>query len=225
MFVCFSRFGIETKWVVECKCWRTNVPQEKVFALKTIVEDVGADRGVIISAKGFQKGAILAAQNTNISLLTLDQLKDIAKKDLIDFALRNLQTAIDRQRQTILGFVEISKEKKSRFIYAWSERAPDGVYRMLGIISFLEYGMQKVRLCQPPYPTGPSSDGGRRYRPPSSEEDFLSEANDRRNRLFYKGTSGFLMFSLYENQWDIIGQGSSSFGNHPLLTKSHRCPL
>ncbi|MDY6511846.1 restriction endonuclease, partial [Acinetobacter faecalis] len=56
------------KWVIEAKFWKTKVPKEKVFALRTIVDDIGADKGFIISESGFQAGALEAAQNTNIVL-------------------------------------------------------------------------------------------------------------------------------------------------------------
>lgn len=62
------------KWIVEAKYWKTKVPKEKVLALRTIVDDVGADKGFIISEAGFQSGSKEAAQNTNIVLLTFDEL-------------------------------------------------------------------------------------------------------------------------------------------------------
>lgn len=66
----FYRSGIECTWVVECKLWKTKVPKEKVMALKSIVDDVGADRGIIVSEKGFQSGALDAVRDTNITLVT-----------------------------------------------------------------------------------------------------------------------------------------------------------
>ncbi len=70
VFVSFYRSGIECAWVVECKLWKTKVPKEKVMALKSIVDDVGADRGVIVSENGFQLGALDSARNSNITLVT-----------------------------------------------------------------------------------------------------------------------------------------------------------
>ena len=43
--------------VVECKAWQKRVTQEKVFALKAIVDDLGAQFGIIVSPKGLQAGA------------------------------------------------------------------------------------------------------------------------------------------------------------------------
>lgn len=68
--VTFHRSGIECTWVVECKLWKSKVPKEKVMVLKSIVEDVGADRGIIISEKGFQSGALDAVRDSNITLVT-----------------------------------------------------------------------------------------------------------------------------------------------------------
>ena len=70
VFVRFLRHGIECKWVIECKLWNNKVSKEKVLSLKTIVGDVGADRGLIVSEKGFQPGAYDAARNSNITLIT-----------------------------------------------------------------------------------------------------------------------------------------------------------
>lgn len=42
--------------IVECKFWKRPIPQEKIFALKAIVEDVGAALGVLISEVGVQQG-------------------------------------------------------------------------------------------------------------------------------------------------------------------------
>lgn len=66
--------GIQFKWVVECKAWKSNVPKEKVLALTSIVQDVGADRGFLLSEVGFQSGAIKVTQNSNITLTSIEEL-------------------------------------------------------------------------------------------------------------------------------------------------------
>lgn len=53
VWVGFTRYGIEAKWVVDCKFWRTAVTKEKVLALISVVADVGADRGILVSQRGF----------------------------------------------------------------------------------------------------------------------------------------------------------------------------
>ena len=70
VYATFIRSGITCSWVIECKLWKSRVTKEKVLALKSIVEDLGADRGIIVSEAGFQAGARDAARGSNITLVT-----------------------------------------------------------------------------------------------------------------------------------------------------------
>lgn len=54
----------------ECKRWATPVPQTVVHAFRTVVEDAGANFGLLISSQGFQSGAIEAANKSSVKLLT-----------------------------------------------------------------------------------------------------------------------------------------------------------
>ncbi|WP_316237021.1 restriction endonuclease [Bradyrhizobium sp. SZCCHNR1015] len=69
--------GITYRILCECKNWRTKVPQEKVHAFRTIMQETGANRGYIVSRTGFQAGAIEAAQATNIELVTYAQFQEM----------------------------------------------------------------------------------------------------------------------------------------------------
>jgi hypothetical protein len=79
--VSFSAYGVDHRWLVECKLWKSRVPKEKVMALKAIVEDVGADRGFLLSENGFQSGATTAARFSNITLTNLEDLRANAEAD------------------------------------------------------------------------------------------------------------------------------------------------
>ncbi len=57
-----------TIYICECKLWSSRVPKTVVHSFRTVMQDFGAHQGIIISKKGFQKGALEAAENTNISL-------------------------------------------------------------------------------------------------------------------------------------------------------------
>lgn len=57
--------------VVECKYRNTAVERLHVDALATTVREVGADKGVIMSTQGFQKGAVTQAKHDNISLFQI----------------------------------------------------------------------------------------------------------------------------------------------------------
>ena len=80
VYVTFHKFGHECRWIVECKLWSTPVTRAEVLTLHSIVQNTGADRGVIFSESGFQSGAHTAAQNTNILLQSsLEDFKSTAQ--------------------------------------------------------------------------------------------------------------------------------------------------
>lgn len=72
--------GQDIKWVIEAKKWKSKVNKLQVLALRTIVDEIGADKGFIISENGFQSGAIEASENTSIQLLTFSELKKLTKE-------------------------------------------------------------------------------------------------------------------------------------------------
>ncbi|MCK1656746.1 restriction endonuclease [Bradyrhizobium sp. 151] len=59
----------------ECKYWKAAIPQTVVHAFRTVVADVGAHKGYIISSSGFQSGSREAAGQTNVELVTWGQFK------------------------------------------------------------------------------------------------------------------------------------------------------
>ncbi|MCV6977126.1 restriction endonuclease, partial [Mycobacterium bourgelatii] len=69
--------GIPHSIICECKFWKTNIPAEKVRAFRVAVEETGANRGYIVSQKGFQTGAIAAARATNVELVTYEQFQEL----------------------------------------------------------------------------------------------------------------------------------------------------
>jgi len=64
-------------YLIECKRWRARVPQTVVHAFRTVVGDSGANWGAIISAAGFQKGARVAAQYSNVRLLSWAEIQEL----------------------------------------------------------------------------------------------------------------------------------------------------
>lgn len=92
--------GVDLLWIVECKYWNRPVDMGAVRDLRTLVLDLGADRGLLMSESGFQSGAILTARQKNITLTGLDDLRAnaadeilaarvaVAEKSLMDLSLR-----------------------------------------------------------------------------------------------------------------------------------------
>jgi len=62
--------------VCECKHWNKPVNQNAVHAFRTVISEIGAHVGLMISSKGFQSGAVKAAKNTNVELLTWEQFEE-----------------------------------------------------------------------------------------------------------------------------------------------------
>jgi restriction system protein len=56
--------------ICECKHWRTRVPQTVVHGFRTVLADIGANAGYIISTSGFQEGSFEAIASTNTQLVT-----------------------------------------------------------------------------------------------------------------------------------------------------------
>lgn len=67
----------EIIYLCECKYWNKKIPQAIINEFRTVVQDFGANYGIIISKNGFQKGALLAARYTNIKLVDWFGFQDI----------------------------------------------------------------------------------------------------------------------------------------------------
>ncbi|CAB3909969.1 hypothetical protein LMG26689_04938 [Achromobacter animicus] len=62
-------------YLCECKHWETRVKIETIHAFRTVMEELGAHRGFIVSSSGFQSGAHTAVKNTNTALFTFEELQ------------------------------------------------------------------------------------------------------------------------------------------------------
>ena len=82
--------GFDITWIVECKHWKNPVNKLHVIALREIVSDIGADRGILLSEAGFQSGAIEAASLTNIQVTSLADVSESASKSIYAMRLRDL---------------------------------------------------------------------------------------------------------------------------------------
>ncbi len=126
-----SSAGIPFLWIVECKHWRSNVPKEKVQAFLTVVQNVGADRGYLLSEKGFQSGAVDVARHTNVHLGSVAALKaDTAEWARGDLVRRWRERKNDLVRILMRMHREIGNPYSSKFSEAagpifWLDTAID----------------------------------------------------------------------------------------------------
>lgn len=97
--------GFEVRWIVECKLWKTAVPKEKVLALRSVVEDLGVDRGILMAEGGYQSGALEAATHANVLLTSLADLRETLDHELGMAALRSIAHRLEvcRDRYWALG--------------------------------------------------------------------------------------------------------------------------
>jgi restriction system protein len=104
--------GFEVTWIVECKFWQTPVNKLHVLALREIVADTGADRGILLSESGFQIGAKEAAALTNVHLQSLAESEAAASAEVIAMRLAELN---DRAQRCRVIYWELPKAMRIRY--------------------------------------------------------------------------------------------------------------
>ncbi len=114
VFVSGDVFGLNLKWIVECKCWSSNIPKDKVLTLQSIIQDVGADRGILFSEIGFQSGAIKAARNTNITLTSLADMRSNLQESMTEEVVIALHW---RWSQAMKGLSKVHRKQKESYGY------------------------------------------------------------------------------------------------------------
>lgn len=96
----------------ECKHWNSNVPKREVHAFRTIVNDYGANWGLIISKIGFQSGAYEVAQHTNLKLFNWIEFQSLfAERWYREYMLPKLNKETD-------PFLEYTEPINSRIFRA-----------------------------------------------------------------------------------------------------------
>lgn len=89
--------------------WKEPVSKLHVLALREIVTDAGADRGILLSEAGFQSGAVEAANLTNVQVTSLADLSVTAREQISAVQLRELYERVERCN---LRYWEIPKAKR-----------------------------------------------------------------------------------------------------------------
>lgn len=85
-----------TVYLCECKCWNKKIPKTVVHAFRTLLGDVGANWGFLISSQGFQSGARQAAAKSQIRLLSWSDFEALFEDRWIQtYFVPALQQAFD----------------------------------------------------------------------------------------------------------------------------------
>lgn len=173
VFVTGNVYGIAFKWIVECKAWKNNIPKEKVMALTSIVQDVGADRGFLLSEVGFQSGAIRAVKDTNITLTSIGDLEAIVKEDLAEVTLSSFSWRITKIKDRLRALKRQSEEIEFKVLFS------------LGRLAILDLSLTDA--VNGVYPNIYKVDGEERHVANNFEElargmeEIISEAEDIAN--------------------------------------------
>ena len=130
--------GFEVTWIVECKLWNTRVTKNHVLALRTIVSDLGADRGILLAENGFQSGALEAAALTNVHVSSLADVRRTSQSEVFAMRLSDIYDRIDLAK---LRYWEIPKA--TRIKYALRTDVGDDGYSGTHVITFVEEMLRK----------------------------------------------------------------------------------
>lgn len=104
--------GFDVTWIVECKHWNSRISKLHVLALREIVNDTGADRGILLAESGFQSGAIEAAALTNVHVTSLANVTTSAAREVLSMRLREIY---DRLVWCKEEYWEIPKARRIEF--------------------------------------------------------------------------------------------------------------
>jgi hypothetical protein len=81
-----------------------------------IVNDIGADRGLIFCESGFQAGAVRVASNTNVTLTSLAVFSEIAADELLSLRVKVLDERAVELNQKILAIWDLDRTEQARII-------------------------------------------------------------------------------------------------------------
>jgi restriction system protein len=107
-----SRRTPELLYLCECKHWKRRVPKTAVHALRTVVADSGANWGLLISSSGSQKGAVIAAEKSNVRLLDWHGFQEL----FVDFWLKEYaMPALEYRTSALIEYTDpVSKHVSPR---------------------------------------------------------------------------------------------------------------
>jgi len=66
--------------ICECKYWKSRVPQTVIHGFRTVMADIGANVGYVVSLAGFQEGAFKTSEMTNVELVTWEEFQAAFEK-------------------------------------------------------------------------------------------------------------------------------------------------
>lgn len=108
----------EIRYAVECKNWNTAIPQSVVHAFCTVMSEVGANIGYIVSKLGLQSGAVEYTRFTNVSGHTYAEFQERYRRPWLQ---RHFLPSIASAAGPLIEYVEPINCRRDRFLAALSE--------------------------------------------------------------------------------------------------------
>lgn len=75
----FEIAGANLLFLIECKYYSHNVPVDDVEEFHSKIDDVGAHKGILVTTKGFQEGAVKTARGRGIALALLTKERQMGE--------------------------------------------------------------------------------------------------------------------------------------------------
>lgn len=138
----------------ECKYWRSRIPQAVVHGFRTVVQEIGANIGYIVSMEGFQSGAVAAGDLTNLKLVTWQEFQDLFEESWFEeFFTKQIDEKLDGLMTYVEPFLpawfgKMSEEDKAKYI-SLKEK-----YDLFGMV-MMSLGPYSRMLRDEPIPTLP----------------------------------------------------------------------
>lgn len=138
----FKFGGLEYRIIIECKYWNTNVNKAQVGTLLGILADIGAEKGIIVSKKGFQPGAHRLASYTNIDLFTFCELTEKSQIDIEHFKIHYVLDRIQKLSTPFNKFAWKMTEEAERKELVWTPSESGNSFR--GVLYMLRTHVENI---------------------------------------------------------------------------------
>lgn len=125
------------RYVCECKYWKKRIPKHVVHAVRTVVQDCGADVGFVISSEGFQSGAVAAAAQSNVRLLSWTELLEMMeprwtayRHGQVGLLAKELNGYMHGEFVEQLELKSIDPSRRPYYVMQWKEHFSESLWFM-----------------------------------------------------------------------------------------------
>ena len=91
----FTIAGIEYLNIIECKYWDTRIKRSMINSVQSVASDIKAHKAIIVTKRGFQKGAISFAKNFGIALVKISCDSKLEFASHFDGALKEYEKILE----------------------------------------------------------------------------------------------------------------------------------